>query len=141
MIDKDGYYLWKKGEVYPFNKYFSSAEFSCKCTHKECVDQKVSKILIDKLTELREAIQEPLKISSGFRCSAHQDDVRKSEVSTVVAKNSQHEVGNAADVVPTRTPASQLEQVAARFFDAIGVASTFIHVDLRTDKKNRRWVY
>ena len=140
MIDKDGYYVWKKGDVYPFNKYFSSAEFSCKCSHKECVDQKVSKILIDKLTELREAVQEPLKISSGYRCAAHQDDVRKSEVSTVVAKNSQHELGNAADVVPTRTPTSQLEKIAARFFDAIGVASTFIHVDLRTGAK-RRWIY
>lgn len=140
MRDENGYYLWKKGEIYPFNKYFTSREFSCQCSNLDCVDQKISKELISKLMELREALCEPLVITSGFRCKAHQEAIAKSEVSTVVAKHSQHELGLAADLKPTRTPTSQVAQVAARFFKAIGTASVFIHVDLRDDKE-RRWIY
>ena len=69
MKEVKGYYIWNKGDVYPFNKYFASNEFSCQCSNTDCVEQKVSKELIDKLTELREAIQEPLTVTSGFRCT------------------------------------------------------------------------
>lgn len=140
MLDKDGYYLWKKGEIFPFNKYFSTREFSCQCKHTECVDQKVSKTLIVKLTTLREQLNEPITINSGFRCAAHQADVETSGVSTVVAKFSQHELGKAADIAPTRTPVKDLVTLAAKLFDAIGIASTWIHVDERVGKE-RRWYY
>ena len=140
MLDKDGYYLWKKGEIFPFNKYFSTKEFTCHCSHPECVDQKVSKDLIDRLTALRGLVNEPLTVTSGYRCPAYQVDVEASGVSTVVAKFSQHELGNAADIKPTRTPIKDLVTLAAKTFKAIGIASTWCHLDLRDDKE-RRWYY
>lgn len=140
MIEKNGYYIWKKGDVYPFNKYFKTSEFSCQCKLPSCVEQKVSKELISKLTQLRESINEPLSITSGFRCREHQEEIRRSGVSTVVAKVSTHELGDAADVQPTRTSIKDFETIAAKFFKAIGTAKTFLHLDLRSDKV-RRWPY
>lgn len=140
MIEKNGYYIWKKGDVYPFNKYFKTSEFSCQCKLSSCVEQKASKELINKLTQLRESINEPLSITSGFRCREHQEEIRRSGVSTVVAKVSTHELGDAADVKPTRTSIKDFETIAAKFFMAIGIAKTFLHLDLRSDKV-RRWPY
>lgn len=140
MKEVDGYYVWNKGDQYVINKYFKTGEFSCKCKLPECVEQKVSKELVSKLTELREALNEPVKITSGFRCKGHQEQIAKSEVSTVVAKSSQHELGNAADIQSTRTPIKDVVTIAARYFEAIGIASVFIHIDLRTGKI-RRWIY
>lgn len=140
MKEVNGYYTWKKGEIYPFNKYFKTNEFSCQCKNKDCVEQKVSKELIAKLTGLREAINEPLTITSGFRCKAHQEEIRKSGQSTVVAKLSTHELGDAVDAKPTRTSIKDFETIAAKFFMAIGIAKGFLHLDLRTGKI-RRWLY
>lgn len=140
MKEVNGYYIWKKGEVYPFNKYFKTSEFSCQCKLKGCIEQKASKELIKKLTELREAVNEPLTVTSGFRCTAHQEEIRKSGQSTVVAKLSTHELGDAADVKPTRTPIKDFETIAARYFMSIGIAKNFLHLDLRVGKI-RRWDY
>jgi uncharacterized protein YcbK (DUF882 family) len=140
MKEVNGYYVWQKGQVFPFNKYFKSSEFDCQCKLKSCVDQKVSIKLINKIVELREAIQEPLTVTSGFRCKAHQAEIRASGVSTVVAKVSTHESGDAADIKPTRTSIKDFETVCARFFMSIGIAKNFLHLDLR-EGKFRRWDY
>lgn len=140
MQNVNGYYIWKKGEVYPFNKYFKTSEFSCQCKLKGCVDQKVSIELINKLTELREAVNEPLTVTSGFRCKEHQAYIRASGQSTVVAKASTHELGDAADIKPTRMTINDLETIAARYFMSIGIAKNFLHLDLRVGKV-RRWNY
>lgn len=140
MQEVDGFYLWKKGQTYSFNKYFKTSEFSCQCKLQSCVDQKISKELISKLTELREAMLEPLTITSGFRCTAHQEEIRKSGVSTVVAVLSTHELGQAADVKPSRTPIKYMVDIASRYFMSIGIAKNFIHLDLRQGKI-RRWNY
>ncbi len=57
------------------------------------------------------------------------------EVATGV---SQHELGAAVDVMAEDIP--MLLTVCEKHFDAIGVGSHFLHVDLRSDKK-RRWYY
>ena len=143
MKEENGYYVWKKNDVYKFNQYFTTKEFDCQCKLKECIEQKASKLLISKLTELREAVNEPLRITSGFRCAAHQEEIRKSGVSTVVAKVSTHQVGDAADVQPSRISIKDFETIASKFFNAIGIAKTFLHFDLRglDDGKIRRWPY
>jgi len=143
MKEVGNYYVWNKGQIYPFNKYFKTSEFSCQCKLKDCVEQKVSKELISKLTELREALNEPLTVTSGFRCKAHQEEIRRSGQSTVVAKVSTHELGDAVDVKPSRTSIKDFETIVARYFMAIGIAKNFLHLDLRgqDDKRIRRWNY
>ena len=59
----------------------------------------------------------------------------------VVAKKSTHENGEAVDIAPTRMKIPDLLKMAANFFDSIGIAKTFLHLDIRRDKKPRRWDY
>jgi uncharacterized protein YcbK (DUF882 family) len=140
MREEDGCHVWAKGENYQLNKFFNTKDFSCQCKNTDCIDQKLDKDLLAKLTDLRVLINEPITITSGFRCKKHQAEVEKSGVSTVVAKFSQHELGKAVDLKPTRMPIKDLVSLAEKTFKAIGIASTWIHVDLR-DEKERRWYY
>lgn len=139
--DKE-FYFWIKGDIYPFDKnyYFKTSEFSCKCDYPECKQQKVSKDLITRLLALREDIKEPITVTSGYRCSKYQEQIAKEGISTVVATKSQHELGNAADVKPIRMKIEFFLSMAAKHFEAIGIASTWLHLDTRTGK-DRRWNY
>jgi uncharacterized protein YcbK (DUF882 family) len=81
-----------------------------------------------------------MRITSGFRCSEHQQAIRNSGVSTVVAKKSTHEKGDAADISVSSLTSLNLLPIAEKQFKSIGIANNFIHVDLRDDKI-RRWKY
>lgn len=134
MEAKNGYYTWKKGESLKINNCFSTYEFSCKCKHADCIDQKISAELIDKLTEIRLGMKCPMTITSGFRCARHQEDIRNSGVSTVVAKVSQHELGNAADAKFSSLRIDEWINEAKKRFSYIGVATNFLHLDTRPAK-------
>ena len=140
MNQNENYYTWTKGEKSQINKYFNTSELSCKCSHPECKDQKISKNLIERLTKVRVELNKPLIVTSAFRCSQYQKDLAESGANTVVAKQSQHELGNAVDVVPNGATVTQLQPIAEKQFKAIGIAKTFLHLDTRDDKV-RRWSY
>ena len=137
---ENGYYIWNKGENLWMNNWFKTKEFECKCTNKECIDQRISVELIDRLTKLRLEVNSPIRINSGFRCSKHQEAIRNSGVSTVVAKKSTHELGDAADISVSSLIVPVTVPFAEKHFKSIGVANNFLHVDLRDDKV-RRWKY
>ena len=139
MNQKENYFTWVKGEKSPINKYFATNEFSCKCQHEDCKEQKISVDLIQRLTKIREELNKPLIITSAFRCSKYQEDLRKAGANTVVAKKSTHELGEAADVVPKNATVDDLKPIAEKHFDSIGLAKNFLHLDTR--KGYRRWNY
>jgi uncharacterized protein YcbK (DUF882 family) len=95
--------------------------------------------LITKLDTVRIDINQPLIITSGFRCVKYQAFLRAAGVNSVVAKKSTHELGDAADIVPQDGKIEKFESICAKQFDSIGLAKNFLHVDLRIGK--RRWNY
>lgn len=138
---ENGYFVWNKNDSPEMlNNYFRTSEFSCQCKHSSCVEQKISEDLINRLTYLREAKQSPMTITSGFRCKQHQEDIRKSGVSTVVAKVSQHELGNAVDVKFRALRIDEWINDAKRKFSYIGIATNFLHLDTRPAKVKDQWV-
>jgi uncharacterized protein YcbK (DUF882 family) len=137
---QDGYYVWNKGENLWLNNWFKTKEFECRCSNSECVEQKISVELIDRLTKMRVEVNSPMRINSAYRCSKHQEYIRSSGVSTVVAKKSTHELGNAADISVSSLITGALIPFAEKHFKSIGIANNFLHVDLRDDKV-RRWKY
>ena len=156
MIKKEnGFYLWKKGLDLPFpnTKYFETWEFDCSCNFSNCIEQKVSIELIEKLILIRETFGLPVRITSSFRCSLYQKQLRLSGNQTAVGI-SQHELGKAADIQPTKMNKENLDklfELCKNEFRAIGDARHkihpltgklrgFIHVDLRMDKE-RIWSY
>lgn len=133
------YYYWDKGENFKLSPYFATKEFACKCSYPECVEQKISRTLIGKLDLVRKDINQPLIINSAYRCNRYQQFLASSGASTVVAKSSQHSLGNAVDIKPKTGGIAGFEPIVAKYFDSVGLANTYLHVDLRQGK--RRWTY
>ena len=100
LREEDGYFIWNKGEVFKLSDHFSTKEMNCQCNYESCKEQRISKDLVSRLEKVRVEVGQPLIVTSAFRCHQKQEDIRASGESTVVAKKSTHELGDAADVVP-----------------------------------------
>jgi hypothetical protein len=139
LKEEAGYYIWKKGDVFPLSKFFNTKEFTCHCNFPDCSKQKISKALITRLDSVRGEIKKPLVVTSGFRCVKYQAFLRAAGINSVVAKKSTHELGDAADIVPGDGNMEGFEAICSKQFDSIGLGKNFLHVDLRIGK--RRWNY
>lgn len=137
--EEEGYYVWNKGENLPLSPYFSTKEFTCKCNFPECKKQRISKTLVVRLDLIRKEAKQPIIVTSAFRCTQYQAFLRSAGINTVVAKVSQHELGNAVDVVPKDGVIDKFLAICEKHFDSIGLAKNFLHLDLRNGK--RRWNY
>lgn len=142
LKEEDGFYIWQKGEVHKLSDHFSTKEMDCQCNHESCKEQRISKELIQRLENIRIDVNQPLVVTSAFRCQKHQEDIRNSGVSTVVAKKqSQHELGNAVDVRPKDRQGIRgpFLLICEHYFTTIGLSDKFLHLDMRKDKI--RWEY
>lgn len=141
VVQDPDFYIWRKGDKVKLSPHFSTTEFSCHCNYSECVEQKISKDLITRLEQVRVEVNQPLVITSAYRCSAYQAKLRADGVNTVVAKLSQHELGKAADVVPKdrKDVRGSFLIICQKRFNAIGLSDKFLHLDLRP--QYIRWEY
>lgn len=158
---ENGYYIWVKGEKEYFNQYFRTNEFECKCKFEDCKEQRIAKELIDRLLWLRHATHGAIGITSAFRCAKKQQAIRDEadagkkenarrvaaglpplplKVTVVATSKSTHELGNAVDAFSTKLPIPQFLKLCEQKFRSIGLAHSFLHLDLRDDKI-RRWQY
>lgn len=126
---------WSRGRVQPVSQHFSTKEFTCKCG--VCSMQKIEGELIKRLEEVRELYGRPIQVTSGYRCERYQEALRKQGLQTSTGPST-HQEGRAADI--TGEDLDELELACTKVFKAIGVAKTFLHVDLRDDKR-RAWTY
>jgi len=118
---------------------FSKSEFdcSCGCDMPLGVLHNVQK-LANQLQTLRNIVGNPIKINSGYRCSDYNDNVVKG------AKNSQHKLGKAADIViEEMTPQETFELIDLLINEGellqggLSAYATFTHYDIR--KTKARW--
>jgi uncharacterized protein YcbK (DUF882 family) len=92
---------------------------------------------ITKLDYARDLAGIPFKINSGYRTKAHNKKVKGSP-------NSSHMKGLAADIhcADNKSRFTILTSLIAAGFNRIGIAKTFIHVDLDTNKDTGvNWLY
>jgi len=117
------------------SKNFSRSEFACKGTNCCGHSAPVQPELISALQALRNQLNLPLSITSGFRCNRHNESVGG-------AARSFHTLGMAADVAcPEGMTAEDLAQ-AAEIIPAfqqggIGIYPSWVHLDVRTTGKAR----
>jgi len=112
--------------------YFKIEEFSCGC----CGENLIVEELVKKLDIAREISGVPYKITSGYRCEKHNKIVGGSE-------NSSHKKGLAADIY-TKNHKMRLKIIGGLIkagFKRIGIAKSFIHVDIDRKKSNCLWLY
>ena len=78
---------YKRGDGTALTKDFVRFEFDCPCG---CSTQMVDPELAEKLQRIRTVLGKPIKITSGYRCLKHNQDVKG-------GTNSRHRYGMAAD--------------------------------------------
>lgn len=122
---------------FPSLTYFKASEFDCKCGRCEGSATHMDKRLLNLLDKAREAAGIPFVINSAYRCQAHNRRVGG-------VANSAHTRGLAVDIA-TLTSQARFEVLDALLVlgaERIGIAKTFIHVDV-DDTKPRRvaWDY
>ena len=96
-----------------------------------------------KLDDARHLANIPFKINSGFRTQEYQDDLTRRGYKTAKGR-SPHQDGVAADisVKDSRSRWVVINALMLAGFTRIGIADTFIHVDLDLDKQqNVIWTY
>ena len=117
-------------------KYFTNEELQCPLT-KEI---KLAEGFGEKLDELREGLDAPMQLTSGCRTSAHVSWLL--ERGYPASENSFHLIDNskygtdtcAVDVaIPDSVYRLNLTQLALEKGWTIGVAKTFLHLDLRAE--------
>jgi len=113
------------------SKHFHDYEFKCPC----CGEIKVAGTLVSKLQELRDIINKPIRITSGYRCSAENKKVGGSV-------NSPHLLGEAADIYCKSMDIYELAGRADLIFSRIGIYpdNHFIHVDILPASPSKFWV-
>lgn len=122
---------FQRGDRSALTKNFNRSEFQCSCG---CGQQSVDTELAEKLQLIRDKVNRPLKITSGYRCITHNAAVRGSA-------GSKHRYGMAAD---WRTENRSINPVAlgilaqAVGFGGIGIywhsRGAFVHADTRGTK-------
>lgn len=112
------------------SEHFQDAELACPC----CGENYCTEPLVNALEALRAEVGLPITVNSGYRCGAHNAKVGGEP-------NSYHTRGMAADIRVAGISPAELYEIARRIpaFGGFGVAKTFLHVDVRTQKA--RWCY
>lgn len=109
------------------SKFFSEKELVCSCG---CGDAGMDDVFMQKLDKLREAVGEPVKLSSAYRCPKHNAAVAKTGAA------GPHTTRRAVDILCSGALALKVLANAGRFgFTGIGIkqhgphTGRFIHLD------------
>ena len=116
-------------------KYFNYEEFDSPDIQGsgQLMDEKI----LSMLDEVREMYGKPISINSGYRTVRHNANVGGKA-------NSSHLKGLAVDIAcsTSRDRYSLLEALKSVGFNRIGIANSFIHVDIDSNKSGKVvWVY
>jgi len=112
-------------------KFFKLNEFACPCCKKVMLHPK----LLAKLFELRNILERPIIVNSGYRCPKYNQ-----EVGGVVS--SYHCIGLAADITVKDIELITLLEICENLdFNGIGFYEKrhFLHLDVRPTKR-ARWM-
>lgn len=112
---------------------FYEDEFICKCG---CGAKEIDKELLINLQLARDELGVPMQVTSGLRCKNWNSKVGGSD-------HSAHLSGKAVDIATNSSRSRyNLVRIMLKFFKRIGIAKSFIHVDVDYMKTNPViWTY
>ncbi len=112
---------------------FNRAEYACKCG---CGRDNIKDELAASVQLVRDIIKRSIVITSGIRCEAHNTAIK-------ATSSSSHIDGWAADLAYNGSAERyQLLNAVIQVFDRVGIAKTFIHVDVDSTKSpGVVWLY
>ena len=109
-----------------------------KCSH--CGELKINTDIMDLLQQARNDLG-PLSITSGYRCSEHNNNISST------GPNGPHTTGKALDIsVKDSKHRKELITYFAPKVPGLGIAKSFIHIDILTaedgfEMRPNSWVY
>lgn len=122
-------------------KNFTTDEMACTCCGKSEMDGEFMKTL----QSIRDEMQRPLRITSGFRCQAH------NQIISTTGKDGPHTKAKACDILISGADAMRLFAVAQKHgVSGIGMnqrgehSKRFVHLDTLTPEEGPRptvWTY
>ena len=110
-------------------KHFNLSEFACPCCNLVMLHPK----LLAKLVKLRNTLERPVYITSGYRCFEYNQKVGG-------VPNSYHLIGLAADIKVKDISLIDLLEICEEIgFPGIGFyeKKNFLHLDVRSTKRSR----
>lgn len=122
------------------SKHFSKSELACKC----CGAVNMNESFLERLETLREVFGKPMRVSSAYRCPAHNIKVSKT------GPTGPHTTGRAIDIIVMgREVYSLLKKANVEGFVGIGIKqkgpneTRFVHLDDLSDQKGRPrpWIW
>ena len=112
------------------SKNFDDSEFVCPC----CNGGIISEILVDKLQQLRDLINKPIIISSGYRCQQYNKSIGG-------YSHSPHLTGEAADIKIRGISPIAIASIAQRIpHIRIGIYPNHVHIDIRPCNPSKYWL-
>jgi uncharacterized protein YcbK (DUF882 family) len=113
-------------------KNFSKSEFECKCGCDMPQDVLENiKIVAEQLQIVRDKLNKAIKINSAYRCQKHNEIIGG-------AKNSQHKLGKASDIVVNGMSTEKMFSLLNIMMidkeiktGGLGLYNTFVHMDIR----------
>ena len=123
-------------------KNFTEEELACKGTDCCGGENKCQDHLVEKLQQLRDEVGFPIRISSGYRCGAHNRVIGGHPTSS-------HCEGLAIDALVSGQRALELVAAAIRLdFEGVGISQKssshnkrFVHLDVKQTAGRRMWSY
>ncbi|MBO54049.1 MAG: peptidase M15 [Dehalococcoidia bacterium] len=122
-------------------KNFTTDEMACSCCGKSDMDDEFMRIL----QSIRDEMQRPLKITSGFRCEEHNQRV------STTGKKGPHTFAKAADILISGADAMRLFTIAQKHgVSGVGMSQRgvhskrFVHLDILSPDEGPRptvWTY
>ena len=129
------------GLTMQITKNFTTDEMACSCCGKSDMDDEFMKIL----QSIRDEMQRPLKITSGFRCQ------NRNAIISTTGRDGPHTKAKACDILISGADAMRLFAIAQRHgISGIGLSQKgphnkrFCHIDSLTPEEGPRptvWTY
>jgi zinc D-Ala-D-Ala carboxypeptidase len=113
-------------------KHFTKEEFAC----PDCGVCEMDMDFVKSIDDIRDTLDMPLFIMSGYRCAKHNEEVDGKP-------NSAHLRGKAADIKMELSRSRYVfMRIALKTFKRVGIGKTFIHVDIdETLPQLVAWMY
>lgn len=119
-----------------YTKNFKVSELACKCEGLCDKSGQMSLGFMIKVQKIRELVARPMRITSAYRCEAHNEAVGGS-------KTSYHRLGRAIDIECTESDfrADLIHAAYKAGCYGVGLSGGFVHIDDRPFSKHRVWLY
>lgn len=112
------------------SQHFHDSEFVCPC----CDGGIVADELVSKLQQLRDTINKPIHITSGYRCSTENKKIGGHP-------NSPHLLGEAADIQIKGLSTVTIAMIASKIKGIrIGMYPNHLHIDVRPANPSKYWL-